>query len=1250
MNTYGPSASDRKLGRLTKAVVSKRRRASGTWGAALTRTSGFAYYGQAGCGVSSSAHAGMLCGETVEPSGGALKSETTHRYDAFGNLVRTAVRARGDDGTEETRCDFDVREHDSLGRLVKVERDCLGRKVREVSERDANWGLPTAVKVYLNAGATAHRTEKAVHTARGIEVFRAPGTGHWETAVRSKASHAQCPSRTAVHEVRKAAGGSESVSCLDVLGREVRVSELGFDGSWSRREVEHDASGRVSKAWSPHWSTDTSCRKSGTGSDAHRPSTKCATQRAYDLLGRLLKVTRPDGSTEAIAYDGLTTDGLTTTFTDAKGHARREVRNALGELVEVEDALGGTVGRERRADGHVVKVVRRKPASDSTAAPSKVEWTLVRDGLGRVTTSTDPDRGSWIREWNGFGELVRRTAPSGRYATFTHDALGRVTARREHGGAGGLELGAAWTWDTAPNGLGRLHKASESVSGHLRTHSYDALGRPRDASTAYGGATHYERTTYDQHGRVFQSFDASRESASYADGGVRHVYNSRGHLWKVQDAVLSGSTPRTVYWEAKEADALGRVVKEAFGNGAVRTLGHDGKTGRLRALTATRPSQASGDLQDLRFEWDAVGSLTKREDLTGSRDLEETFTYDGLRRMETSRVGSAASDAKSFSYDGYGNLRSKAGVGSYAYFASHPSRLRTAGSDSFTYDADGGMLTGSGRTMTYDAGGRMRSAARGDHAVRFVHGPDGGRIKRTDADSSSGTERTETTLYLGGVEKVTHADGTRTIRRRIGGMALEVRRLSSSGTETSRTTHYLLRDHLGSVSVIADSDATDDAGSAEGERSHGPWGLRRDAATWADLTDAQLGALPEGATRRGYTGHEMLDPVGLVHMNGRVYDPRLGRFLQADPYVGDPSDMLSLNRYAYAHGNPLSNVDPSGHIVFTLGALIAKAAFDLTLIQTIAVFAAAGFADALVSGASFGDALASGLVSGASAWAFGSLPLPAGGGFVGGAVRAVGYGTVGGVTSVLRGGRFGHGFVSAGLSGALAGPVGGRVGRAFGSAAVGEVVAGAAIGGTASELTGGKFANGAAYAAFASIVSSAASRAAPSDSQLTPEQQADLAKRQGLAMDEVKAAYESGDLGEGRQFSTIDDAAKEVLGVLDPISQIHKVELGGFISASGDGFAYGTPIVGTQGSLPGLVNVPSGALAGFHTHPSGSRSFSLNDARWVNGKNGTGIPLYLSGKGQVRVCGVSSYSCSLTKARFFPYDSNNPGLQGRVVP
>ncbi|MEJ2046097.1 MAG: RHS repeat-associated core domain-containing protein, partial [Reinekea sp.] len=49
-----------------------------------------------------------------------------------------------------------------------------------------------------------------------------------------------------------------------------------------------------------------------------------------------------------------------------------------------------------------------------------------------------------------------------------------------------------------------------------------------------------------------------------------------------------------------------------------------------------------------------------------------------------------------------------------------------------------------------------------------------------------------------------------------------------------------------------------------------------------------------------------------IHMQGRVYDPTIGRFLQADPFVQAPDQILSYNRYAYVWNNPLTGRDPSG--------------------------------------------------------------------------------------------------------------------------------------------------------------------------------------------------------------------------------------------------------------------------------------------------------------------------------------------------
>lgn len=64
--------------------------------------------------------------------------------------------------------------------------------------------------------------------------------------------------------------------------------------------------------------------------------------------------------------------------------------------------------------------------------------------------------------------------------------------------------------------------------------------------------------------------------------------------------------------------------------------------------------------------------------------------------------------------------------------------------------------------------------------------------------------------------------------------------------------------------------------------------------------------------RRGYTGHEMMGEFGLINMNGRVYDPTLGRFLSPDNYVQAPDNSQSFNRYSYCLNNPLKYTDPSG--------------------------------------------------------------------------------------------------------------------------------------------------------------------------------------------------------------------------------------------------------------------------------------------------------------------------------------------------
>ena len=63
---------------------------------------------------------------------------------------------------------------------------------------------------------------------------------------------------------------------------------------------------------------------------------------------------------------------------------------------------------------------------------------------------------------------------------------------------------------------------------------------------------------------------------------------------------------------------------------------------------------------------------------------------------------------------------------------------------------------------------------------------------------------------------------------------------------------------------------------------------------------------------RGFTGHEYLKYFNLYNMNGRMYDPLVGRFLSADNVIQNPSNTQNYNRYSYCLNNPLKYTDVSG--------------------------------------------------------------------------------------------------------------------------------------------------------------------------------------------------------------------------------------------------------------------------------------------------------------------------------------------------
>ena len=61
-----------------------------------------------------------------------------------------------------------------------------------------------------------------------------------------------------------------------------------------------------------------------------------------------------------------------------------------------------------------------------------------------------------------------------------------------------------------------------------------------------------------------------------------------------------------------------------------------------------------------------------------------------------------------------------------------------------------------------------------------------------------------------------------------------------------------------------------------------------------------------------FAGEQADDEFNLIFLRARYFDPRIGRFISADPFPGFKRDPQSLNKYAYAQNNPVGNVDPQG--------------------------------------------------------------------------------------------------------------------------------------------------------------------------------------------------------------------------------------------------------------------------------------------------------------------------------------------------
>lgn len=804
--------------------------------------------------------------EVIEPGSSTLRVTTTLGYDTSGNLNSSSVVGKNPDGTDMaarltqwnygTRRQFPESITNALGQTsTRTYNYALGK---QASETDAN-GIGVSWTYDDFARRVQENRPDGTYTQWGY---------YFCDASNNYCGVADLRWYTVRWEYTNGGGLIRyDYNFFDGQNRLRYDERQNLSGGLDYHIQSYDSSGRLAAKYVPF----------SSGTPAYHVY-------SYDVVGRPTGDALYTGANVLDRQATIAYAGRATLSTDAKGNTVTRYTDVRGKLRRVVDpAPGGTTNYTWDHFGNLLTTV------DPIGAGSSATY----DVRGFKRTSYDSDMGSWSFTPNSLGEIVSQTDAKLQVTSFVYDLLGRLTSRTE------LEGTSTWTWGTsfAAKNIGKLQ--SVSGPGYSESYSFDSLGRP--STTTISADTTYQ---------IDQSYNAQTgylHSITYptSTNGCRFVAQygySYGVANSITDASSAGTcgTTGTVLWQLIAQDARGLPIDEQLGNGVHILNGFDSDTGHLSWRTSGNNAQYNNH-QNLTYQWDKNENLTERIDVNQG-NLTEHFEYDSLDRLDRStRNGVQNLDV---TLDAAGNITYKSDVGSYTF---NPIKRHAIDSTSngwtFTYDSNGNMLTGRGATVAWSSFNLPTSITNGSIYSQFSYTPDR-RYWRQIANYSNGTE---TTIYVGGLlEKVT-GNGVTEYRHMMQAGTATIIRTRSTGSNNN--TYYATQDQIGSSSVVTNS-----AGNVVVNLSFDAYGKRR-GSTWSGTPSSGDYTSIAQTTRRGFTGHTMLDNLDLVHMNGRMYDAALGRFMSPDPIIQSIAESQSLNPYSYVWNNPLKYVDPTGYSI-----------------------------------------------------------------------------------------------------------------------------------------------------------------------------------------------------------------------------------------------------------------------------------------------------------------------------------------------
>lgn len=604
--------------------------------------------------------------------------------------------------------------------------------------------------------------------------------------------------------------------------------------------------------------------------------------------------------------------GNTITVTELNGYGRTtsKTTDPLGNVISSTDK-GGTINFIYNASGQNTRAIYQSNVVSTTYN----EW-------GRKSEFHDPSNGLYRYHYDGLGKIIRITSPKG-FKEFTYSANGLLQNVSENSDDGTSTIKDI-SLDYNDKGQLLLKKGESNGRTYEHIYEYYADGRIKNETEKFEEKEFFTgNIVYDNSGRVLQYRKRIISDAFETSVTILNEYSLwNGELSSVKDAE-SGKT----LWSLNSTNAKGQVLNAALGKSNIYNTYN--AFGFLTNTDHQYQSQTPGQnsILNISYSFDAVKNELNARTTTGSLNISEAFVYDDNNRL-LEWTNPATGQMSYNEYDDEGRIIRNEQLGEIGY-NDNISIYRPTSIDLNAQGQQHYQINGTSKLLQMISYNENNDPLRIDgtrYDYNFEYGLTSSRqIMYYGVNFDDAKDAVLTKFYSenGDFEIIrNNENNTEKHIIYIGGSPYESS-IVYIKEEAGENYYFLHKDYLGSILAITDTE-----GKVIEQRHFDAWGMLTHLVVNGNVLDGN-DALTEYFTAhnglfldRGYTSHEHLTGVELIHMNGRLYDPVLHRFLNADENIQDPHNTQNYNKYGYVMNNPLMFNDPNGEFIFAIFAAL----------------------------------------------------------------------------------------------------------------------------------------------------------------------------------------------------------------------------------------------------------------------------------------------------------------------------------------